>query len=168
MARLIRIVLILLFFPAALSAIAGWYGAAGFLHPEKRALTPDMTRDADVTFAQICAQREEFDVRVPDGAMLRGWKVRAAKPNGCWALVFHGLADNRYGMTEHARILLQAGYGVVMMDARAHGASDGAMASYGWLERKDASAGLNSRFGSLSRLRIALLCWRSQKNSFLF
>jgi len=144
MARLIRIVLILLFFPAALSAIAGWYGAAGFLHPEKRALTPDMTRDADVTFAQIGAQREEFDVRVPDGAMLRGWKVRAAKPNGCWVLVFHGVADNRYGMTEHARILLQAGYGVVMMDARAHGASDGAMASYGWTERKDASAVLNA------------------------
>ena len=140
MARLLRIVLILLFFPGLLSAIAGWYGAAGFLHPEKRALTPDMTRDADVTFGQIDARREEFDVRAPDGALLRGWKVRAAKPNGAFVLVFHGVADNRYGMAEHARMLLQAGYGVVMMDQRAHGASDGAMASYGWLERKDTSA----------------------------
>ena len=140
MARLIRIALILLFFPAVLSAVAGWYGAAGFLHPEKRALTPDMTRDADVTFAQIGAHCEEFDVRAPDGATLRGWKVRAAQPNGSWIMVFHGVADNRYGMVEHARMLLQAGYNVVMMDARAHGASDGAMASYGWLERRDTSA----------------------------
>ena len=140
MARLIRIALILVFFPALLSAVAGWYGAAGFLHPEKRALTPDMTRDADVTFAQIGAHREEFDVRAPDGATLRGWKVRGAEPNGSWILVFHGVADNRYGMVEHARMLLQAGYDVVMMDARAHGASDGSMASYGWLERRDTSS----------------------------
>jgi uncharacterized protein len=139
MARLLRILFILVFFPAALSAIAGWYGAPGFLHPQKRAFTPDMVRDAEVTFEQILATREDLDVRAPDGALLRGWKVRAAKPNGTWVLVFHGVADNRYGMTEHARVLLQAGYGVVMMDQRAHGASGGAMASYGWLERGDAS-----------------------------
>jgi len=140
MSRLIRILLILFFFPAALSAVAGWYGATGFLHPQKRAFTPDMVRDADVTFAQIGAKREDFEVRAADGTMLRGWKVRAAKPNCAWVLVFHGVADNRYGMTEHARLLLQAGYSVVMMDQRAHGASDGVIASYGWLERKDTSA----------------------------
>jgi len=140
MARLLRILFILVFFPAALSAVAGWYGAPGFLHPQKRAFTADMVRDADVTFAQIGAKREDFDVRAEDGAMLRGWKVSVAKPNGTWVLVFHGVADNRYGMTEHARLLLQAGYNVVMMDQRAHGASDGALASYGWLERKDVSA----------------------------
>jgi hypothetical protein len=140
MKRMLRILLILLLFPALLSVLAGWVGAPGFLHPEKRALTPDMVRDADVTFAQIGAHRDEFDVRAPDGAMLRGWKVRAAKPNGAWVLVFHGVADNRYGTEEHARMLLQSGYGVVMMDSRAHGASGGEMASYGWLERKDVSA----------------------------
>jgi hypothetical protein len=138
--RLIRIALILVLFPALLSIVAGWMGAPGFLHPEKRALTADMVRDADITFAQIGAKREEFDVRAPDGTMLRGWKVRAAKPNGAWVLVLHGVADNRYGMTEHARLLLQSGYSVLMMDSRAHGASGGDAASYGWLERKDISA----------------------------
>jgi len=129
-----------LFFPAALSAVAGWFGAPGFLHPQKRALTPDMERDADLSFAQIGSHREDFNVRAPDGAMLRGWTVRSAMPNGSWVVVFHGVADNRYGMIEHARMLLQAGYNIVMMDQRAHGASDGAIASYGWLERKDTSA----------------------------
>ena len=140
MKRMLRILLILLLCPTLLSIVAGWMGAPGFLHPAKRALTPDMVRDADVTFAQIGAHREEIEVRAPDGAMLRGWKLRAAKPNGASVLVFHGVADNRYGAEEHARMLLQSGYGVVMMDSRAHGASGGEMASYGWLERKDASA----------------------------
>ena len=140
MKRQIPIALILLLFPPLLSVVAGWLGAPGFLHPEKRALTWDMERDADVTFKQIGAKREEFDVRAPDGVVLRGWKVRAATPTGVWVLVLHGVADNRYGMTEHARLLLQRGYGVVMMDARAHGASGGEMTTYGWLERKDISA----------------------------
>lgn len=137
MKRAIRISLILVLFPASLSIVAGWLGARGFLHPEKRALTPDMVRDADTTFQQIGARREDFDVSAPDGVVLRGWRVRPAQPNGAWVLVFHGVADNRYGTTEHARLLLQAGYGVVMMDARAHGASGGEMATYGWLERQD-------------------------------
>jgi alpha-beta hydrolase superfamily lysophospholipase len=105
----VRILLILALFPALLSAVAGWMGAPGFLHPEKRRLTSDM---------------------------VRGWKVRAAKPNGAWVLVFHGVADNRYGTEEHARMLLQSGYCVAMMDSRAHGASGGKMASYGWRNAK--------------------------------
>jgi pimeloyl-ACP methyl ester carboxylesterase len=140
MKRLIRIAPILLLFPPLLSVAAGWMGAPGFLHPQKREFTPDMLRDADVTFAQIGAKRVEFDVRAPDGAVMRGWKVCAAKPNGAWVLVLHGVADNRYGMTEHARLLLQGGYGVLMMDSRVHGASGGDIATYGWLERKDVSA----------------------------
>ena len=99
MNRLVRILLILLLFPALLSVAAGWMGAPGFLHPQKREFTSDMMRDADVTFGQIGAHRGEFDVRAADGAMLRGWKVRAAAANGSWVLVLHGVADNRYGVT---------------------------------------------------------------------
>ncbi len=156
MTRLVRILLILVLFPALLSVVAGWMGAPGFLHPEKRVFTADMVRDADVTFAQIGARREDFDVRAPDGVTLRGWKVRTAKPNGAWVLVFHGVADNRYGTEEHARMLLQRGYGVVMMDSRAHGASGGEMASYGWLERKDVSAAIDWEQGLRCRRREAM------------
>ncbi len=85
-------------------------------------------------------RREDFNVVAPDGATLRGWKVRPQNPNGSWVLVFHGVADNRVGVVGQAHLLLRAGYSVVMMDARAHGASDGSMATYGWLERRDTSA----------------------------
>jgi uncharacterized protein len=137
MRRLVRIVLILLFFPPLLAAAVGWVVGPAFLHPLRRELTPDLIQQADAAFSMMGTHREEFDVRAPDGILLRGWKVRSTKPNGDWVLVFHGVADNRMGVLEHARILLLAGYNVVLMDARAHGASEGSMATYGWLERND-------------------------------
>jgi pimeloyl-ACP methyl ester carboxylesterase len=138
--RLLRIALILLLFPPALAAVGGWFFGPAFLHPIRRELTPDLIREADATFAQIGARYEEFNVRAPDGVLLRGWKVRPLHSNGNWVLVFHGVADNRMGVFEHARVLLLAGYSVVMMDARAHGASEGPIATYGWLERNDTRA----------------------------
>jgi alpha-beta hydrolase superfamily lysophospholipase len=138
--RLLRIFLILLLFPPAFAAVGGWLAAPAFLHPIRRPLTPDLVVEADVSFAEIRAHREDFDVRAPDGALLRGWKARPARPNGAWVLVFHGVADNRMGVLEQALILLRAGYGVTMMDARAHGESAGPVATYGWLERKDTRA----------------------------
>jgi uncharacterized protein len=122
------------------AAVVGWFVAPAFLRPMRRELPADSIKQADVTFAELGTHREDFDVRAGDGVLLRGWKVRATKPSGDWVLVFHGVADNRMGVLEHARILLLAGYDVVMMDARAHGASEGAMATYGWLERNDTRA----------------------------
>jgi alpha-beta hydrolase superfamily lysophospholipase len=138
MRRSIRILLIILLFPPTLAAVGGWLAGPSFLHPIRRALTPELVREADVTFEQIGVHRDSFDVRTSDGVLLRGWKVRAAKPNENWILVYHGVADNRMGVLEHARVLLMAGYGVVMMDSRAHGISEGPIATYGWLERNDA------------------------------
>src|SRR5216683_4645012 len=138
--RLLRIALILLLFPPLLAAVAGWLAAPAFLHPIRRELTPDLIREADASFALTGATREDFDVRAPDGALLRGWKVRPKNPNGNWVLLFHGVADNRVGIIGQSEFLLRAGYGVVLMDARAHGASGGPIATYGWLERTDTRA----------------------------
>ncbi len=140
MRRALPFLLKVLLVTPLVAAVVGWLVAPAFLHPLRRELTPDSLRQADATFSQLGTHREDFDVRAPDAILLRGWKVRAAKPNGDWVLLFHGVADNRMGVLEHARILLLAGYGVVMMDARAHGASEGPMATYGWLERNDTRA----------------------------
>jgi alpha-beta hydrolase superfamily lysophospholipase len=142
--RLIRILLILLLFPPLLAALAGWLVGPGFLHPIRRQLTPDLIREADASLAVTKSQREDFNVRAPDGVLLRGWKVRPPIPNGSWVLLFHGVADNRVGVIGQSEFLLRAGYSVVMMDARAHGASEGPMATYGWLERNDTRAILDA------------------------
>jgi hypothetical protein len=137
MRRPARFLLKLLFIPPVIAAIVGWIVAPWFLHPVRRALTPDLIHNADVGFAQVHARREDFSVKARDGVPLRGWKVRAAEPNGDWAVLFHGVADNRVGVVEHALVLLSAGYNVVMIDARAHGESGGEIATYGWIERHD-------------------------------
>jgi hypothetical protein len=63
-------------------------------------------------------------------------------------LCFHGVADNRVGAIGQAHVLLRAGYNVVMMDARAHGASGGEIATYGWLERRDIHAIIDALLAS--------------------
>jgi alpha-beta hydrolase superfamily lysophospholipase len=144
MRRLVRILVVLLVAPPLVAAAIGWLVAPSFLHPVRRPLSPDLVRQADTAFAQMGAHREAFDVRAPDGIVLRGWKVRAPDPNRSWVVLFHGVADNRMGVLEDALILLRAGYGVTMMDARAHGESGGDMATYGWVERNDSRAVLDA------------------------
>ncbi len=138
--RLLRFLVILLVAAPVLAGVAGWLVAPAYLHPIRRALTSDLMREADAAFGHVHATKEEFDVTAPDGVTLRGWKVRPAAPNGSWVVLFHGVADNRAGVIGQAELLLRAGYGVVTMDARAHGESGGAMATYGWLERYDTRA----------------------------
>jgi alpha-beta hydrolase superfamily lysophospholipase len=138
--RLLRILLILLLLPPILAGVAGWLAAPGFLHPIRRDLTPDLIREADASFAHSGGHREDFQVRASDGTLLRGWIVRPDHPNGDWVLLYHGVADNRVGVVGQSEFLVRAGYSVVMMDARSHGASEGQIATYGWLERNDTRA----------------------------
>ena len=98
-------------------------------------------------------------VHAPDGALLRGWKVRPKNPNGIWVLLFHGVADNRIGVIGQSEFLLRAGYSVVMMDARAHGACSGPIATYGWLERTDTRAIIDALLSSLVS-RCLSIQWR--------
>src|SRR5260370_28503135 len=110
MRRPLRMPLIILLFPPTRAAVGGWLVSPSFLHPIRRALTPDLIRDADATFTQIQVHREEFDVHASDGVLLRGWKVRAANPGSSWVLLFHGGAGNRLCRLQHAPIPLPPGY----------------------------------------------------------
>ena len=150
--RLLRIALIVLLFPPLLAAVAGWLAGPAFLHPIRRELTPDLIREADASFAVTGSTRENFEVQAHDGAILRGWKVRPKNPNGSWVLVFHGVADNRIGVVGQSEFLLRAGYSILMMDARAHGASGGPIATYGWLERNDTREIIDALLASESEI----------------
>jgi uncharacterized protein len=123
-----------------LAAAAGVVLAPTVLHPFRRKLSAEQVRKADEVFTRVGAMREEFTVRAPDDALLRGWKVRAVRPNGSWVLLLHGRSHNRSVMLPHAEFLLAAGYNVVMMDARSHGESGGKASTYGYLEKRDETA----------------------------
>lgn len=127
-----RVLLIAYILLAAIAAVAGWLLVPGILHPQN--LSPDRLQQTTAMLLRTGATREDFNVRALDGVALRGWKIRAAEPSGDWVLLFHGVSDNRTGMFGAAEFLLLHGYSVVTMDARAHGASGGSMATYGWKE----------------------------------
>jgi pimeloyl-ACP methyl ester carboxylesterase len=133
---------------ALAAAFVGTQLAPGALHPVVRPLTVELKQRSLDAFQKLDATAEDFPVRAPDGILLRGWKVRAAVPNGSWVLLFHGQSDNRAGMSGQAQLLLCHGYSVVMMDSRAHGESEGAMATYGWLERRDAKAVMDALYAT--------------------
>jgi len=120
-----------------LPASAGGIFAPFILHPVRRDIPAEQIAEADRSFGQEHATREDFVVTAQDGVLLRGWKVRAADPNGDWVLLLHGRSQNRLSMIRYAGFLLGSGYSVVMMDARAHGESGGTIATYGHVERYD-------------------------------
>jgi len=138
--RVVMLALLCLPMPAS----AKGFLASFILHPIRREIDAQQIAEADRSFAQAHATREDLVVTAPDGVVLRGWKVRAAKPNGDWVLLLHGRSQNRLSMIQYANFLLPSGYSVVMMDARAHGESGGAIATYGHVERYDERAILDA------------------------
>jgi len=66
---------------------------------------------------------ETIKLTSKDGTVLAGWYVPPT--NGAAVIMLHGLGINRIMMVAYARSLLQAGYGVLMYDLRAHGNSEG-------------------------------------------
>ncbi len=146
MPRIAKVGLLLVVLILALSALAGPILGPGILHPMN--LNPARAAETAQMLARTGATKEDFNVRAPDGMELRGWKVRAAAPNGDWVLLFHGVSDNRTGNLGHAEFLLRHGCNMVMMDSRAHGESGGAMATYGWKERYDTVAITDALYSS--------------------
>lgn len=128
---------------------------AGALHPAHRALTSALIAQADEVFRVDLAQRQDVSITAADGIALKGWfvapvaAIRDTAAPSDWVLLLHGSGDNRCGTLGFADFLLRAGFGVTMMDSRAHGESGGDEATYGWKERADVRAvvdALESRF----------------------
>jgi uncharacterized protein len=107
------------------------------LHPGRRAVTSgDRERAADLAAANH-ARIRDVSIAGADGAILRAWSIVPGTSNGDAVLLLHGQADNRAGMLGPAALLLRHGYAVLLPDARAHGESGGAVATYGVLEAED-------------------------------
>lgn len=130
---------ILLILPLYLSfsIIAGVFVAEGALHPGRRVLTTSDKNQEILQAKDDDAILSDVSITADDGAVLRAWLLRPEEGNGDFVILLHGLSDNRFGMTGYADLALIHGYGVLMPDARAHGASGGNLATYGLLEAQD-------------------------------
>lgn len=92
------------------------YSAYLFTHPPKIKISFRTPKDWGVEY-------EELALPTADGLVLDGWYVPSR--NGGAVMLWHGHSANRLGVAFHAETLIQAGFGVLMLDLRAHGSSDG-------------------------------------------
>jgi hypothetical protein len=135
--RRVRRIFLGIFLYLSVCTVGGIYLADGTLHPGRRPLTEDEIGEARQWVHGLDAELEEDSITTPDGVVLRGWILRGHRGNGDAVIVLHGLGDNRIGMTGYAQLFLSHGFTVLMPDARAHGVSGGALATYGLIERND-------------------------------
>lgn len=105
------------------------HSEAYFHYPKPRAGKP-----ADL------AEAKDVRLLTPDGLELRGWYLPSR--NRAAVVMAHGLSQTRADLLPEARVLRDAGYGVLLFDLRAHGESQGETSTWGDKERLDVQAAL--------------------------
>jgi pimeloyl-ACP methyl ester carboxylesterase len=100
-------------------------GAGGLLHPLRRpVVAPPPTPCVDAVFLGA-------------GVNLKGWRCHAAGVRRGSIVYLHGVADNRQSAIGVIQRFTARGFDVVAYDSRAHGESQGATCTYGFLEAQD-------------------------------
>jgi uncharacterized protein len=92
------------------------------------------TARAGVPTNRLGVASEDVRVRTGDGLELQGWYVPSR--NRAAVIAFPG----RKGPQRPARLLARHGYGVLLLDRRGEGASEGAPNAFGWGGKKDIQA----------------------------
>lgn len=133
---------------------AGVYLAEGVVRPARIPLTP-ADREAAARLSRARAARlDNLEIVSRGGLRLRAWLFTPAvsnRPSAANApsaanlpasavpsvIVLHGQGSNRAGMLAYIDLLLSEGLQVLAPDARAHGESEGAIATYGVAESAD-------------------------------
>lgn len=95
------------------------------------------TAQAGVPAPDLGAAHEDVTLTTSDGLSLEGWYVPSR--NGAAVLVFAGRTNTQ----NEARLLVEHGYGVLIIDRRGEGASDGAGNMFGWGGERDIFAALD-------------------------
>ena len=132
----LRLTSIIAVFWLVICVIAGCAAAEWALHPSRKPVTQDEELQANSLARNENAILQSVST-ISDGVVLRAWYIRPEQGNGDAVILLHGQADNRAGMLGVADMLLRHGYSVLLPDARAQGASDGDIATYGYLEAGD-------------------------------
>jgi len=130
-----RIVFWILFFAACAWVAAAIYLGEITLRLPRKTLTPVTQWDG--------VAPENVEITAADGLTMRGWFFGNPQANGSTVILLHGQTDNRGGMLAYANLFLRHGYNALVPDLRAHGASDGKLATYGFLEATDVHRWVN-------------------------
>lgn len=95
--------------------------------------------DRDPTDIGLTAQ--DVVLRTADGVDLAAWYAPGA--NGAAVVLAHGAGSTRTAVLDQAAVLADDGYGVLLVDARGHGESDGRAMDLGWWGDEDLGAAVD-------------------------
>lgn len=116
-----------------MSAERGYTAANRMLHPPRRPITADERKELP--------DARDVQFRTADGLSIHGWYLPSR--NGAAVVMVHGLTENRARFIPDAQLLSEHGFGVLAIDLRAHGESEGSVATWGDRERQDLEAALS-------------------------
>lgn len=109
------------------------YGRAyGLVHPARSSI--------DRSPADLGLPYEDIQLTTSDGLTLTAWYIPPR--NGAVVLCVHGLGGNRSQMLEEAAFLYRKKYGILLLDLRNHGESEGDVTTLGLYETRDIAAAL--------------------------
>jgi len=111
-----------------------YFIARGFTHPQRMALCCDVPTDWGLAY-------EDVTLKTDDGLVIRGWYLPSQ--NKAAVILLHSVASNRLGTRDLALMFTRHGYGVLMIDLRTHGESEGDLLTFGGDEYLDVSAGVD-------------------------
>ena len=146
MTRSRRITLTLITVSIVCSLLGVLFGLAAFL--AFLVSNPIKTRICCETPVKFNASYETITIKTADGLQLSGWYIPPAEdksgpgPAKIIILVHSYYADRRQTLPV-AKLLYQNGYGLLMLDQRASGESEGNARSLGWLDIPDVLAASN-------------------------
>ncbi|RPJ38888.1 MAG: alpha/beta fold hydrolase [Chloroflexi bacterium] len=83
----------------------------------------------------------EVAFRAEDGVQLKGWY--RPPENGAVIILLHGAGGSRDSVRSYVKILVKHGYGILALDLRGHGASQGKTNRLGWQGTLDVGAAVN-------------------------
>jgi len=93
------------------------------------------------TPADVGLSYREVTLTTADDVRLAAWWVPG--DNGTAVVLLHGAGSTRTAVLEHAGVLARHGYGVLLLDARGHGGSEGRGMDFGWYGERDVAAAID-------------------------
>lgn len=93
------------------------------------------------TPADVGLTAEDVEIPTSDGVRLAAWYVPSR--NGAAVVLLHGAGSTRSDVLDEAAVLADAGFGVLMVDARGHGESEGRAMDFGWYGEQDVAAAVD-------------------------
>lgn len=117
-----------------LLAVAGLTVVSVVLLPVTVAYIATHAGRAKVPAAELGASHEDVQVTTGDGLRLKGWYIPSR--NGAAVISFPGRASSQ----ARAKLLARHGYGVLLLDRRGEGESEGDPNLFGWQGERDIHA----------------------------